>query len=211
MAIDVLMPKMGESVQEGTILRWLKQPGDTIERDEVIAEISTDKVDTEIPSPAAGTMLEIVAQENETVAVGNVIARLGEPGEAPSGGAPASPAPAASAAEPPAAPAEPQPGEAAAKAGTNDAPPAAPAESAPASATGTDTPNTEAAATEAQERLPILMPKMGESVQEGTILRWLKQPGDTIERDEVIAEISTDKVDTEIPSPAAGTMLEIVA
>ncbi len=207
MAIDVLMPKMGESVQEGTILRWLKQPGDQVERDEVIAEISTDKVDTEIPSPAAGTMLEIVAQENETVAVGNVIARLGEPNEVAASGTGGSTPPAAESAATPeaaqqaAAPAESQPGEAEVKSGAQQAAPASDQSGG----------GTEAAEQQAQERTPILMPKMGESVQEGTILRWLKQPGDQIERDEVIAEISTDKVDTEIPSPGAGTLLEIVA
>lgn len=226
MAVDVLMPKMGESVQEGTILRWLKQPGDTVERDEVIAEISTDKVDTEIPSPSAGTLLEILAQENETVAVGNPIARLGEPGEvaagggASGGGAPAAAAPAPAPAPTPevaqatAAPSEPQPGEAQTKSGdTAQAEPSvekaqAPVESAPSN-NGAAAPPAAPAAGGAQT--PIQMPKMGESVQEGTILRWLKQPGDAIERDEVIAEISTDKVDTEIPSPSAGTLVQIVA
>src|SRR5687768_8270063 len=123
MATDILMPKMGESVQEGTILRWLKKPGDAIERDEIIAEISTDKVDTEIPSPAAGTLLEIVAQENETVEVGTVIARLGAEGEV--GAAASAPAPAPPAQQPadnkaaapavdakPAMGSEPQPGQA---------------------------------------------------------------------------------------------------
>ncbi|MCC7437778.1 MAG: 2-oxoglutarate dehydrogenase, E2 component, dihydrolipoamide succinyltransferase [Armatimonadetes bacterium] len=186
MATDILMPKMGESVQEGTILRWTKQVGDTIERDEVIAEISTDKVDTEIPSPAAGVLLEIVAPEGETVAVGNVIARIGAEGEVAASGATPPPAPAAEAPTPaPVATPTPEP----------VAAPAAAAAAAPA-----------AAAREA-----ILMPKMGESVQEGTILRWTKKVGDAIERDEVIAEISTDKVDTEIPSPVAGTLVEIAA
>ncbi|MBS1912061.1 MAG: 2-oxo acid dehydrogenase subunit E2 [Bacteroidetes bacterium] len=212
MAIDVLMPKMGESVQEGTILRWLKQPGDSVERDEVIAEISTDKVDTEIPSPAAGTLLEIVAQENETVAVGNVIARLGAEGEVPSGGAsaPAAPSGAAPAASAPAEPA-PQPVPAPQAAPAPQATPAPQAAPQAAPAPQASAPAPAASAPAGGERTEILMPKMGESVQEGTILRWLKKPGDAIERDEVIAEISTDKVDTEIPSPAAGTLLEIVA
>jgi 2-oxoglutarate dehydrogenase E2 component (dihydrolipoamide succinyltransferase) len=207
MAIDVQMPKMGESVQEGTILRWLKQPGDTVERDEIIAEISTDKVDTEIPSPAAGTLIEILAQENETVEVGAIIARLGEPNEVAAGGA-APKAPAADnsdqqkAGDKPSAPAEPQPGEQQVAAGDNGV-------AEPSAEAGGESSAPEAA--DAGERTPIQMPKMGESVQEGTILRWLKQPGDTVERDEIIAEISTDKVDTEIPSPAAGTLAEIVA
>jgi len=188
MATDILMPKMGESVQEGTILRWTKQVGDTIERDEVIAEISTDKVDTEIPSPAAGVLLEIVAQEGETVGVGNIIARIGAEGEASASGpapAPAPPAEAPVAAPPPEPVAQPV------------MPTAAAAQQAAPAAGGA--------------REAILMPKMGESVQEGTILRWTKAVGDVIERDEVIAEISTDKVDTEIPSPVAGTLVEIAA
>jgi len=180
----------------------------------VIAEISTDKVDTEIPSPAAGTLLEIVAQENETVAVGNVIARLGQPGEAPAGGGgesapPAESAPSASGQEA-SAPPEPQPGEEQVESGENASAPAGAGQATDESG-GEPAQESEGAATEARERTPILMPKMGESVQEGTILRWLKGPGDEVERDEVIAEISTDKVDTEIPSPAAGTLLEIVA
>lgn len=193
MATDILMPKMGESVQEGTILRWTKQVGDTIERDEVIAEISTDKVDTEIPSPAAGVLLEIVAPEGETVAVGNVIARIGAEGEVAASGATPAPAPAAEAPAPVAAP--------------TPAPAPEPVAAAPVAAA----PPAAAPATSGGAREAILMPKMGESVQEGTILRWTKNVGDAIERDEVIAEISTDKVDTEIPSPVAGTLVEIAA
>ena len=192
MATDILMPKMGESVQEGTILRWLKQPGDMVERDEIIAEISTDKVDTEIPSSEEGTLLEILAQEGDTVEVGAVIARLGSENEAPAGGSSAGDSGGSAAATPEPVAAEPA---AAAPAPVAEAPAAAPA-AAPASG---------------GERSEVVMPKMGESVQEGTILRWLKQPGDTIERDEIIAEISTDKVDTEIPSSLEGTLLEIVA
>jgi 2-oxoglutarate dehydrogenase E2 component (dihydrolipoamide succinyltransferase) len=190
MAVDILMPKMGESVQEGTILRWLKQPGESVERDEIIAEISTDKVDTEIPSPAAGVLLEVVAQENQTVGVGEVIARLGAADEV---GAPAAPA----------APTVPAENPTPVAAAPSEAAPAAPV--AEAATPAPATPSTGGTRTEIQ------MPKMGESVQEGTILRWLKQPGDAVERDEIIAEISTDKVDTEIPSPAAGTLAEIVA
>ncbi len=200
MATDILMPKMGESVTEGTILRWLKQPGDSVERDEIIAEISTDKVDTEIPSPSSGTLLEILAQPDETVEVGSVIARLGEPNEAtggaasaPSGGDAAASAPAAD--EPPAV-----------ESGATKPPAPTPAASAPEQSAAPA-----AAPAGGGERTPILMPKMGESVTEGTILRWAKQPGDAVERDEILAEISTDKVDTEIPSPVAGTLVEIVA
>jgi 2-oxoglutarate dehydrogenase E2 component (dihydrolipoamide succinyltransferase) len=162
-------------------------------------------------------MLEIVAQENHTVEVGAVIARLGAEGEVPAGGGgSAAPAPAATSQEAPtpqkaeaaAAPAEPQPGERQVEAGA-PATASAPANGAPAG--GAQPQAGESAPAGGGERTPIMMPKMGESVQEGTILRWLKQPGDQVERDEIIAEISTDKVDTEIPSPAAGTLAEIVA
>ena len=196
MATDILMPKMGESVQEGTILRWTKQPGDKIERDEIIAEISTDKVDTEIPSSEEGVLLEILANEGDTVEVGAVIARLGAEGEAASGGNASNgsgdAAPISAPVETPAAEVK------------TEAPLVA--ETAP-----TSTPVTNSEVTAGGERSEVVMPKMGESVQEGTILRWMKQPGDTIERDEIIAEISTDKVDTEIPSSIEGTLLEIVA
>ena len=238
MATDILMPKMGESVQEGTILRWLKKPGDHVDRDEIIAEISTDKVDTEIPSSNEGTLLEILAAEGETVAVGNVIARLGAEGEAAAGGAPSGGGAGASTEQADAGP-EAQPGEgealaasvapevtreaeqvADAPAAQTEAPKApaaqaeaAPAEQPPAQSNGSAEQAAAPAAAPASggERKEVVMPKMGESVQEGTILRWLKKPGDTIERDEIIAEISTDKVDTEIPSSIEGTLLEIVA
>ncbi|WP_338065880.1 biotin/lipoyl-containing protein, partial [Microbacterium suaedae] len=175
-ATDVTLPELGESVTEGTITRWLKQVGDTVDVDEPLLEISTDKVDTEVPSPVAGTVLELLAGEDDTVDVGAVLARVGS-------GAPASQAPAA---EAPAAeaPAEPAP-EAPA------APAAAPADSGDA----TD----------------VTLPELGESVTEGTITRWLKQVGDTVDVDEPLLEISTDKVDTEVPSPVAGTVLELLA
>ncbi|NGN93430.1 2-oxoglutarate dehydrogenase, E2 component, dihydrolipoamide succinyltransferase, partial [Nocardioides sp. KC13] len=200
MATEVTLPALGESVTEGTVTRWLKQVGDTVAVDEALLEVSTDKVDTEIPSPVAGTVLEIKAAEDDTVEVGGLLAIIGAADEA--GAAPAEPAaPAAEpaeaeapapAAEPeaPAAPAEPEaPAEPAAAAA-----PAAP--SAPAPAAGGN-------ATEVE------LPALGESVTEGTVTRWLKQVGDTVEVDEALLEVSTDKVDTEIPSPVAGTLLEI--
>src|SRR5205823_3276145 len=111
MPTDVVMPQMGESIAEGTIVRWLKKPGEKVERDEPLLEISTDKVDAEIPSPSSGTLTEIIAQEGQTVAVNSVVARIGADGEAPGASAPAAPAPAP---QPPAAPppppaAEPKP------------------------------------------------------------------------------------------------------
>ena len=176
MPTDVVMPQMGESITEGTLTKWLKKPGDTVNRDEPLFEISTDKVDAEIPSPAAGTLLEIKVQEGATVGINTVVAVIGEAGGA------AAPAPAAPRQEAPKA-----------------APAAAPAPvvtSAPAAAPsggGTD----------------VVMPQMGESITEGTLTKWLKKVGDTVNRDEPLFEISTDKVDAEIPSPAAGTLTEI--
>src|SRR5271170_3275026 len=178
MPTDIVMPQMGESIFEGTITKWLKKPGDTVERDEPLFEISTDKVDAEIPSPAAGVLREIKVADGATVQINTVVAVIDEVG---SNGASA-PAPQAEA--PQSAPAK------------EAAPPVAQAESAPADS---------GPATE------IVMPQMGESIFEGTITKWLKQVGDKVERDEPLFEISTDKVDAEIPSPAAGVLTEIKA
>ena len=180
MAHSVVMPELGESVTEGTITQWLKAVGDTVSVDEPLLEVSTDKVDTEVPSPVAGVLLEIRAEEDDTIEVGDVIAIIGDAGEAPTT------TPAA-----PAAPAEPEPAPAAAAPAT----PAAPtAPAAPAAAGAID----------------VVMPELGESVTEGTITQWLKSVGDTVEVDEALLEVSTDKVDTEVPSPIAGTIVEIL-
>src|SRR5271155_3161806 len=182
MPTDVIMPQMGESIFEGTITKWLKKPGDTVERDEPLFEISTDKVDAEIPSPAAGVLREIKVADGATVQINTVEAVIDEAGSNEA----SAPAPQAQTEAPQSAPAK----QTAAPAAT------APAESAPA-ASG---PATE-----------IVMPQMGESIFEGTITKWLKQVGDKVERDEPLFEISTDKVDAEIPSPAAGVLTEIKA
>jgi len=188
MAFSVQMPALGESVTEGTVTRWLKQEGDRVEVDEPLLEVSTDKVDTEIPSPAAGVLQKIVAQEDETVEVGAELAVIGD-----GSGGDAAPAP-APAQEAPAEEAEPeQAPEPVAEAPKEEAP--APSDNGGGSASGT----------------PVVMPALGESVTEGTVTRWLKQVGDSIEVDEPLLEVSTDKVDTEIPSPVAGTVLEITA
>ena len=169
-ATDVVMPELGESVTEGTITRWLKQVGDTVEVDEALLEVSTDKVDTEVPSPVAGTIVEILHNEDDTVDVGAVIVRIGDPNAAPA-----------------AAPTTPEP-----------------------------TPVVEekvdvaAQTSSAGAATDVVMPELGESVTEGTITRWLKQVGDTVEVDEALLEVSTDKVDTEVPSPVAGTIVEIL-
>jgi len=203
MATHVTLPALGESVTEGTVTQWLKQVGDTVEVDEPLLEISTDKVDTEIPSPVAGTLLEIKAAEDETVEVGALLAVIGEAGEAPStgGDAPASePAPAAAETAPaPAAEPEPAPTPEPAPAPTPE-PEAAPAPAAEAPAP--PAPSGDGTA--------VTLPALGESVTEGTVTQWLKQVGDTVEVDEPLLEISTDKVDTEIPSPVAGTLTQIL-
>ena len=172
MTFSVTMPALGESVSEGTVTRWLKAEGDHVAMDEPLLEVSTDKVDTEIPSPVAGTLQKIVVGIDQTVPVGAELAVIAD------GVAPAStPAPAAPVV---AAPVTPPPVAAA---------PAAPA----ASSTGTI----------------ITMPALGESVSEGTVTRWLKGVGDSVAVDEALLEVSTDKVDTEIPSPVAGTIISI--
>ncbi|KAA0960893.1 2-oxoglutarate dehydrogenase, E2 component, dihydrolipoamide succinyltransferase [Microbacterium sp. ANT_H45B] len=194
MSTSVVLPPLGESVTEGTVTRWLKQVGDTVQADEGLLEISTDKVDTEIPSPVSGVIEEILVAEDETVEVGALLARIGDgSAAAPSDDAPAQAAPAAEQAPEPAAPAP------AAEA------PAAPAEPAPAAPAESSAPAASGDATD------IVLPELGESVTEGTVTRWLKQIGDSVEVDEALLEISTDKVDTEIPSPVAGVLQEIVA
>jgi pyruvate dehydrogenase E2 component (dihydrolipoamide acetyltransferase) len=183
MPTDVIMPQMGESIFEGTITKWLKKPGDSVQRDEPLFEISTDKVDAEIPSPAAGTLSEIKVEAGNTVQINTVVAVIGE-----GGGAVAS-KPAA--AVPPKQ--EPAKEEKKTEAPKATAAPAAPVEAPVSSGGGTD----------------VVMPQMGESIFEGTITKWLKKVGDSVQRDEPLFEISTDKVDAEIPSPAAGTLSAI--
>jgi len=182
MTFSVTMPALGESVSEGTVTRWLKAEGDHVNVDEPLLEVSTDKVDTEIPSPVAGTLQKIVVQIDQTVPVGAELAIIADGVSAPT------PAPAAAPAAPVAAPVieTPAPAPVAAAPVT---PPPAPA----ASGSGT----------------VITMPALGESVSEGTVTRWLKNVGDTVAVDEALLEVSTDKVDTEIPSPVAGTLLAI--
>jgi pyruvate dehydrogenase E2 component (dihydrolipoyllysine-residue acetyltransferase) len=224
MSTSVTLPALGESVTEGTVSRWLKQVGDTVEADEPLLEVSTDKVDTEIPSPASGVLLEIKAQEDETVEVGAVLAVIGEASEAGAAesapqpdGAESAPQPddAESAPETPSAEDAPREGTAeeaapAAEAGPAEEPAtpepessAATAQPAPAAEAPTGGAPSSDGATE------VTLPELGESVTEGTVSRWLKQVGESVKTDEPLLEVSTDKVDTEIPSPAAGTLLEI--
>ncbi len=189
MPTEVVMPQMGESITEGTLTKWLKKSGENVERDEPLFEISTDKVDAEIPSPSAGVLGEIKIQEGATVSINTVVCMIDEAGSASAAPAAtsspadlkadsATPAAEATAAQE-AAIAPPQP-----EAGSNG---------------GGSTPGTE-----------VRMPQMGESITEGTITKWLKNVGDTVQRDEPIFEISTDKVDAEIPSPVEGKLTEIL-
>ena len=202
MATTVTLPELGESVTEGTVTTWLKNVGDTVEVDEPLLEISTDKVDTEIPSPVAGTILEIKVEEDETVEVGADLAVIGDADESPSdaGGE---------------APAEPEETEDAdvEEGSSDEASAEQPGEEPARESDGTpvnqhgEEPHLETQST--GEGTEVTLPELGESVTEGTVTTWLKNVGDTVEVDEPLLEISTDKVDTEIPSPVAGTILEI--
>jgi len=230
--VDVVMPKMGESVMEGTVLEWKKSVGDEVGADETLLEISTDKVDSEVPSPAAGRLAEVLVAEGETVEVGTPIAVI-ETDVAVAVAAPAPPAEAP--AEEAAAAAEVTPAADAPAAAEATPAPAASAPDAPASqepavevnaaspvevnipaeaAMGADEiPSMDGMATEGTvlgNRVEVVMPKMGESVMEGTVLVWKHQVGDHIEQDETLLEISTDKVDSEVPSPAEGVLVEIL-
>ncbi|MEU6231009.1 biotin/lipoyl-containing protein, partial [Streptomyces sp. NPDC047042] len=189
MAVSVTLPALGESVTEGTVTRWLKAEGERVEADEPLLEVSTDKVDTEIPSPVSGVLASIKVAEDETVEVGAELALIDDGSGAPA----AAPAPAAAEVAPPAPEPAPQ-----AQPSTEQAAPApAPtpeATSGGSSAAGTD----------------VVLPALGESVTEGTVTRWLKEVGEEVAEDEPLLEVSTDKVDTEIPAPTSGVLLEIV-
>ena len=188
MSTSVVLPALGESVTEGTVTRWLKQVGDTIQEDEGLLEISTDKVDTEIPSPVSGVIEEILVQEDETVEVGAVLAKIGDGDGAPSEDTSDDSAQAEAPAQPEAEPAK--------EPAAEDS---APEQAAPATSTASDA-----------DGKDVVLPELGESVTEGTVTRWLKSVGDDVEVDEPLLEISTDKVDTEIPSPFAGTLQQIL-
>jgi len=192
MPTDVIMPQMGESIFEGTITKWLKKPGDKVQRDEPLFEISTDKVDAEIPAPAAGILKEIKVAEGKTVQVNTIVGVI----DAEGGAVAAAPAPKVSA---PAAQPAPQ------------------AKSAPQAngASIPEPPVTEQAVQSTAGNgggataIDVVMPQMGESIFEGTITKWLKKVGDKVLRDEPLFEISTDKVDAEIPAPSSGLLREI--
>ena len=192
MANTVKMPALGESVTEGTVTRWLKEVGETVEVDEPLLEVSTDKVDTEIPSPYSGVLQEILAEEDDDVEVGGDLAVIGD-GEGSGDSAEDDSADEEPEAEEPETDEEPEDD----AAEEEDEATAAKSDDKPSGGSG-----------ESQE---VTMPALGESVTEGTVTRWLKEVGDTVEVDEPLLEVSTDKVDTEIPSPVAGTVLELLA
>ena len=160
--IQVVMPRMGDSVAEGTVLEWRKGEGETVSADETIVEISTDKVDAEVAAPAAGTLVKILAAEGETVTAGSVLAEIA------ANGSPAAEAP------------------------------AAPTDGAEAPLNGT------------VETIDIVTPSAGESVTEGTILEWTVKVGDVVKQGDTVVEISTDKVDVELPAPASGAISELL-
>ena len=190
MSHSVEMPELGESVTEGTITQWLKSVGDTVEADEPLLEVSTDKVDTEVPSPVSGTILEIKAEEDDTVEVGDVIAVIGDADKA-------------------------------SDSSDSDSDSSDDASSEDSDGAGSDDSDDSDASSEKKSEkkssggsgkaTDVEMPELGESVTEGTITQWLKSVGDTVEVDEPLLEVSTDKVDTEVPSPVAGTIVEILA
>src|SRR4051794_5296066 len=200
--VQITLPEMGESVTEGTVLEWLKQVGDEVEADEGIVEVSTDKVDTEVPAPAAGVLTRILVEPDETVPVGTVLGEIDPNGSAPTtagnGGAPERAEPdwasGESAVEEAEHGADAERSYEEAKEETDDLPSEVPA------ATTTDA-----------EVVDVQVPEMGESVSEGTILDWLVKVGDEVERDQGLVEVSADKVDAELPSPVAGVVTEILA
>src|SRR3982750_3911513 len=169
--IQITLPPMGESVTEGTILEWLKQVGDEVEADEGIVEVSTDKVDAEVPAPASGILTKILVEPDETVPVGTVLGEISPNGDEPAD-----------------------------ESAVEEAEHGADAEEAG-----------QEAKEEAEDVVDVAVPDMGESVSEGTVLDWLVKVGDVVEKDQGLVEISTDKVDAELPSPAAGTVVELLA
>ncbi|MBO6792981.1 MAG: 2-oxoglutarate dehydrogenase, E2 component, dihydrolipoamide succinyltransferase [Balneolaceae bacterium] len=189
--VEVVMPQMGESVMEGTVIEWSKSVGDTVEVDETLLEIATDKVDSEVPSPEAGTLVEILVEEGDTIEVGKPIAIIETDADA-AGDAGSNESASEEKEEEPEAEEETQEseseeveeesGEEADDSGDDDG-----------------------------ERIEVVMPQMGESVVEATVIEWSKEVGDSVEEDETLLEISTDKVDSEVPSPAKGTLVEIMA
>ncbi len=185
--VEVVMPQMGESVMEGTVIEWSKSVGDTVEVDETLLEIATDKVDSEVPSPEAGTLVEILVEEGDTIEVGKPIAIIETDADA-AGDAGKS---------------EPEAKEESAEEQEE--------EKEEEQQIAEENANSDDSGDDDGERIEVVMPQMGESVVEATVIGWNKSVGDSVEEDETLLEISTDKVDSEVPSPAAGTLVEILA
>ena len=199
MSVEVVMPQMGESITEGTVSKWLKKVGERIEKDEPVLEISTDKVDAEVPSPGAGTLLEIRHHEGDTVEVGTVLAVIGAEGEQPAVSTPKHQQESV---------VESVPGTTIPTTQLNEIDRPSTAAAAPAVEAPTEA--TTSATADAGDAVDVIMPQMGESITEGTVSKWLKAAGEKIEKDDPLLEISTDKVDAEVPSPAGGTLIEIL-
>ncbi|MGK7369324.1 MAG: 2-oxoglutarate dehydrogenase, E2 component, dihydrolipoamide succinyltransferase [Candidatus Halalkalibacterium sp. M3_1C_030] len=196
--VEVEMPQMGESVMEGTVIEWTKNVGDKVEEDETLLEIATDKVDTEVPSPQAGILVEILAEEGETIEVGQAIAVIEtDPDAADTGSSEGG--------------ADTKSEEKEAKSKEEESKTEDKTEEKEEKEVVTAEEETAGSGDEEGERIEVQMPKMGESVMEGTVIEWTKSIGDKVEEDETLLEISTDKVDTEVPSPQAGTLVEILA
>ncbi|REL24149.1 2-oxoglutarate dehydrogenase, E2 component, dihydrolipoamide succinyltransferase [Rhodohalobacter sp. SW132] len=195
--VEVVMPQMGESVMEGTIIEWVKKVGDSVEVDETLLEIATDKVDTEVPSPEAGTLVEILVEADETVEVGQAIAIIDTEGGAPESSSDNGEESDESENE-------------AEEASEDKEEPEESEEKQEAAEEKTTSEDDSSDDTGDGERIEVVMPQMGESVMEGEVIEWIKQVGDTVEVDEPLLEIATDKVDTEVPSPEAGTLAEIL-
>jgi pyruvate dehydrogenase E2 component (dihydrolipoamide acetyltransferase) len=203
MSNTVQMPALGESVTEGTVTRWLKEVGDEVAVDEPLLEVSTDKVDTEIPSPYAGVLEKILAEEDEEVEVGGDLAVIGDGSGSDSTDDSSGSAEAADQGEQEEAPAE----EPEQDSGTAQEAPADESEDQAEKTQGSD----QGGSADGGESTEVTMPALGESVTEGTVTRWLKEVGDEIEVDEPLLEVSTDKVDTEVPSPVAGIVQKLLA
>ncbi|PWN05616.1 2-oxoglutarate dehydrogenase, E2 component, dihydrolipoamide succinyltransferase [Rhodohalobacter mucosus] len=196
--VEVVMPQMGESVMEGTVIEWAKSVGDKVEVDETLLEIATDKVDTEVPSPEAGVLVEILVEADETVEVGQPIAIIDTDGEASAPSDDSSGSESESESD-----GDKENGEEEEQGGSES-------EEKQAEET-TESQSSDQGGDDADgEKIEVVMPQMGESVMEGEVLEWLKSVGDTVEVDEPLLEIATDKVDTEVPSPEGGTLIEIL-
>jgi 2-oxoglutarate dehydrogenase E2 component (dihydrolipoamide succinyltransferase) len=208
MSIEVVMPQMGESITEGTVSKWLKAVGEKVEKDEPLLEISTDKVDAEVPAPSGGVLLEIRANEGETVEVNSVVGVLGVEGETSVSNQQSENGNQQNVTQVEEIKSQPLVEEAKSivEETRNE-----PAEQTQAATASTSETNRQSAIGNPQlsEATEVVMPQMGESITEGTVSKWLKAVGDKIEKDEPLLEISTDKVDAEVPSPVAGTLLEI--